>query len=131
MIGDRHAMRVAGRSIDDSEPKYKLPAGFRKSLEVFNLHRVGECERVIVVEGFFDCMKVHQAGFPCVALMGSALSVEQEETLFRRFKRIILFLDGDDAGRKATNELLVEIWKHVPCIALVLADGSQPDQMSS
>ena len=30
----------AGRSIDGSEPRYKFPAGFHKSLELFNLHRV-------------------------------------------------------------------------------------------
>src|SRR5436190_21239250 len=29
----------AGRAIDGSEPKYKVPAGFRKSMELFNLHR--------------------------------------------------------------------------------------------
>ena len=35
----------AGRSIDGSEPKYKLPAGFHKSLELFNLHRaIGETD---------------------------------------------------------------------------------------
>ena len=32
----------AGRSIDDSEPKYKLPTGFHKSLELFNLDRAVE-----------------------------------------------------------------------------------------
>ena len=29
----------AGRSIDGSEPKYKLPAGFRKSQVLYNLER--------------------------------------------------------------------------------------------
>ena len=34
----------AGRSIDGTEPRYKFPAGFHKSLELFNLHRVkGKC----------------------------------------------------------------------------------------
>jgi len=28
----------AGRALDDSLPKYKLPAGFRKAWELFNLH---------------------------------------------------------------------------------------------
>lgn len=56
----------AGRVIDNSEPRYKLPAGFQKSLELYNLHRVGESDRVVAVEGFFDCIKVHQAGFPNV-----------------------------------------------------------------
>jgi len=31
----------AGRALDDSLPKYKLPAGFRKAWELFNLHRGG------------------------------------------------------------------------------------------
>src|SRR5262249_26294899 len=90
----------AGRAIDNSEPKYKLPPGFRKSSELFNLHRAfGNAEWVILVEGFFDAMKVHQAGFPeVIAIMGCSLSDAQEE-LLRPFKSIILFLDGDAAGR--------------------------------
>src|ERR1019366_6496631 len=48
----------AGRSIDGSEPRYKFPAGFHKSLELFNLHRVKGEVSVVLVEGFFDCMKV-------------------------------------------------------------------------
>src|SRR5579864_5756946 len=95
-----------GRAIDDSEPRYKLPAGFHKSLELFNLHRaIGENNsegRVVVVEGFFDCMKVHQAGLPAVALMGSSLSQAQEQLLTAHFKSIHLLFDGDNAGRQAT-----------------------------
>jgi DNA primase len=51
----------AGRSIDGSEPKYKLPAGFKKSQVLFNLCRAMEevpTGAVVLVEGFFDCMKV-------------------------------------------------------------------------
>jgi DNA primase len=55
----------AGRSIDDAEPRYKLPADFKKSLVLFNLHRAKGQGRVVLVEGFFGTMKVHQAGFPC------------------------------------------------------------------
>jgi DNA primase len=56
----------AGRALDGRLPKYKLPAGFRKSLELYNLHRaaVTGSRTVIVVEGYFDCLRVHQAGFP-------------------------------------------------------------------
>jgi DNA primase len=73
----------SGRALDEAtEPRYKLPAGFNKSLELFNLHRAlaHSTVMVIVVEGFFDAMKVHQAGFPAVvALMGSSLSDVQAE----------------------------------------------------
>jgi DNA primase len=41
----------AGRSIDGSEPRYKFPAGFHKSLELFNLHRVRREVSVVLVEG--------------------------------------------------------------------------------
>jgi DNA primase len=80
----------AGRAIDGSEPRYKLPAGFHKSHELFNLHRaIGESggqSQVVVVEGFFDCMKVSAAGLACVALMGSSLSAQQE-ALTQHMKR--------------------------------------------
>jgi DNA primase len=80
----------AGRSIDGSEPKYRFPTGFHKSLELYNLHRtIGETHtrrRIVVVEGFFDCLRVSAAGFPCVALMGASMSEAQEEVLVRHFQ---------------------------------------------
>jgi DNA primase len=124
----------AGRSIDGSEPRYKLPAGFHKSHELFNLHRaIGETnvERfVVVVEGFFDCMKVSEAGFPCVALMGCSLSDHQEHLLLRHFTKITLLLDGDTAGREA-GEAIVQRLVHKAHVRIVdLPDGNQPDQLS-
>ena len=49
----------------------------------------GETARwAIVVEGFFDCLRVHQAGFRnVVALMGASLSEVQEKLLLERFAR--------------------------------------------
>jgi DNA primase len=43
----------AGRAIDESEPRYKFPTGFHKSLELFNLHRVKGELSIVLVEGFF------------------------------------------------------------------------------
>src|SRR6266545_3993686 len=53
-----------------------LPAAFTKSEILFNMHRAaaGMEKSVVVVEGFFDCMKVHQANVrSVVGLMGSVL----------------------------------------------------------
>jgi len=123
-------LAYAGRAIDDSEPKYKLPAGFRKSIELFNLNRVGERDVVIVVEGFFDCMKVTQAGYPCVALMGASMSDVQEESL-ARFSRVLLFLDGDDVGRATATWIAAKLTSRTFVKIVHLADGVQPDQLSS
>ena len=68
---------IAAARLDGSEPRYKFPAGFAKSQVLFNLHRAVApgSQTGIVVEGFFDCLKVHQAGFgSVVALMGAAFT---------------------------------------------------------
>jgi DNA primase len=46
---------------------------------LFNLDRAMQTggRNVIVVEGFFDALKVHQAGHPVVALMGASFSQRQ------------------------------------------------------
>jgi len=134
-IRNRHGQIVAyaGRALDDRPPKYKLPAGFRKALELFNLHRAVAAggKAVIVVEGYFDCMRVHRAGFPCVvALMGSSLSAAQESGLRCHFEGIALMLDGDAAGRKASDAIAARLsgWRSVQLVRV--PDGSQPDQLS-
>jgi DNA primase len=90
-----------GRSLDGSQPRYRFPSGFAKSAVLFNLHRAAGQDRVVVVEGFFDCFMLHQAGVVAVALMGTAVS-EAQRALLQRFGHLILMLDGDEAGRRAT-----------------------------
>jgi DNA primase len=120
----------AGRSIDGTEPKYKVPTGFVKGAVLFNFHRVSG-EEVIVVEGFFDSLKVWQSGnVNVVGLMGCSLSVEQQE-LLARFKKIVLLLDGDDAGRRATDEIAARLVHSHFVRAINLDAGRQPDQLSS
>ena len=71
-----------------------------------------------------------EAGFACVALMGCSMSQEQHELLGRHFGRVVLMLDGDEAGRAATVEisgrLLYSHW--IRTVSLV--QGIQPDQLS-
>src|SRR5205085_3405065 len=123
----------AGRSLDGSEPRYRFPAGFAKSQVLFNLHRATATRqsRVIVVEGFFDCLKVYQAGFGAVvALMGSALYEHQRRLLLQRFRRIVLMLDGDAAGRRAAAEVSARLSADCSLRIVQLAENSQPDQLS-
>jgi DNA primase len=100
-------------------------------LVVFNLHRVvsqGK-DRVVVVEGFFDCMKVVQAGIPCVALMGWSLSEEQAKLLSAHFRYLTIMLDGDEAGRKGTAECLLALGRRRYVRAVAVPEGMEPDQL--
>jgi DNA primase len=81
-----------------------VSSAFTKSEFVFNLHRAAAAgqQTALVVEGFFDCLKLHQAGVPAVvALMGAALYDSQQRALPRHFRSVILILDGDTARRRA------------------------------
>jgi DNA primase len=124
----------AGRAIDATEPKYKLPAGFHKNQVLYNLHRAVEVgERgLIVVEGFFDAISVSQAGYPfVVALMGCSLSDEQERLLISHTDQVVILLDGDEAGRAGAESIAARLVHHVFVKIVSLADGQQPDQLSS
>lgn len=134
-IRDEHGRLVAycGRSVAAEPPRYKFPARFRKSAVLFNYHRAatGSHNRVVVVEGFFDCMRVHQAGFTSVvALMGSALSPQQGDLLAGRFAEIVLMLDGDPAGQAGACDAAARLARRRSVQRVLLAPGRQPDQMS-
>jgi DNA primase len=135
-IHNQHGELVAysGRAIDKTEPKYRLPAGFRKSHVLFNLHRAIQSRdyTLILVEGFFDTFKIHQAGHQNVAaLMGSKLSDCQTGLIATYFNQVILMLDADQAGKAATTAAATALSPMIRVRIVELAPGSQPDQLAS
>lgn len=123
-----------GRAVDNEDPKYRFPAGFRKSQILYNLNRAihtGD-RTVIVVEGFFDTIKVHQAGHSAVvALMGSTLSARQAQLLASHFDHVLLMLDGDLAGQQGAATVARSLQSKVNLTEIRLAPGVQPDQLAS
>jgi DNA primase len=122
----------ADEELPEDEGKYKLPAGFHKGLVVYNLHRIPEGSRqLILVEGFFSVFWLHQQGFMNVAsAMGSSVSPEQVELLAGKAKGVVVFFDGDEAGfdgaKKAAAELAEKVWaKIIHC-----PEGKQPDLLT-
>jgi DNA primase len=132
-----YAGRIPGEPAGDIA-KYKLPQGFRKSLELFNIDRAIK-EPVdmplVIVEGFFDCMKLHQSGCrKVVALMGSTMSATQEELIRAHTNgetRVIVMLDEDEAGRAGREDIVVRLARFVFVKVHVFPEeGMQPDQLS-
>ena len=129
----RQLVAYAGRAVNGEEPKYRFPAGFRKSQVLFNLDRAMQTSgnHVIVVEGFFDALKVHQAGHPVVALMGASFSQRQSELLLSHFASVTLMLDGDQPGRRAAEVMAKLLRPKVRVNKVELPSRVQPDQLSS
>lgn len=131
---DGELIAYCGRTVDQTQPRYRLPPAFAKSEVLFNMHRAsaGRNDFVAVVEGFFDCMKVHQAGIrSVVGLMGSALYEPQRHALLKRFRQVILLLDGDSTGRKASTVIAHTLRHHCSLRVVLLPDGVQPDQLTT
>lgn len=119
--------------------KYKLPKGFRKSLELFNLDRAlhaDSSQPLLVVEGVFDCLNLVQLGYPrTVALLGSSLS-ERQEALLREAAgprgAILLLLDADAAGRKGAADAAGRLCRF--CTVRIIDIGEshpQPEQLNA
>lgn len=130
----------AGRWVgqpSESEPRYQLPKGFRKSLELFNLHRIREADArlpLVIVEGFFGCMSVWQAGHRrVVSVMGSMLSQAQEQLIVRTVGpggRVLLLFDEDEAGRKGRAEAFERLDQLLDVrVVSPGGEGSQPDNL--
>lgn len=118
------------------EPKYRLPRGFRKSLELFNQHRAAKessAEPLVVVEGFFGCLRVWQAGHRrVVSLMGSMLSRTQENRIVDLTGvggHVVLLFDADAAGKKGAVESRERLNKRVSVCVARLDEGQQPDSL--
>jgi DNA primase len=84
---------------------------FSKSSMLYGLDTAREAmsrsRRAIVVEGYTDCLAARQAGIDdVVAVLGTALGERHAKLLRRYVDRIVLVLDGDDAGRRRADEIL-------------------------
>ncbi len=133
-----YAGRFPGEPAEDT-PKYKLPQGFRKSLEIFNIDRALKepaDKTLVIVEGFFDCMKLHQHGCrKVVALMGSTLSAGQEELIRKSSSpksQVVIMLDEDEAGQTGRDDIACRLSKF--CFVRMHQfdkPGTQPEDLSA
>ena len=111
-IGDRRGRIIAfgGRALDPDAPAKYLNSPetplFHKGRNLYNHAIAREAAResgtVIVVEGYMDVIALAQAGFDhTVAPLGTALTEEQLQLLWRMTPEPILCFDGDAAGQRA------------------------------
>ena len=110
-IRDRRGRSISfgGRLLGDGQPKYvngpETPL-FSKRRTLFGLDLAREGARggatVVAVEGYMDVIALHQAGLAgAVAPLGTALTEEQLEELWRLSPNPVLCFDGDAAGARA------------------------------
>jgi DNA primase len=120
------AIGFGGRIINEGNPKYlnspETPI-FHKGHELYGLyqarHASGNLPRLYVVEGYMDVLALAQFGINnTVATLGTAVTREHMERIFRSTTEVIFCFDGDEAGRKAA-------WRALETALPLLRDGRQ------
>jgi len=120
------AIGFGGRVFDDSLPKYlnspETPI-FHKGRELYGLfqarHQLKDMERMYIVEGYMDVLALAQHGIRnVVASLGTAVTENHLERLYRVCPQIIFCFDGDSAGQKAA-------WRSMKIALPLLKEGRQ------
>lgn len=126
-----YAGRYLGDAKSDDQPKYILPKGFKKELELFNGHRLpSEPEVVVLFESFLSELRHHEH-LPCCTLLGRDISPMQGERLAAlKATRLVVVFDGDEPGQTGAaavaSQLASASWVRI----VSLPDGVKPHHLS-
>jgi len=130
-----------GRILGEGEPKYLNSPDtplFDKGRTLYNWDKCSPASRqtgrVIVVEGYMDVIAIAQAGFAdAVAPLGTALTEQQIQMLWRMTEKPLLCFDGDAAGQKAAMRAAL---RALPLLKpghslqfVTLPEGKDPDDL--
>jgi DNA primase len=142
-IQDERGRYVAfgGRVLPDSrhaeKAKYLNSADtlvFQKNRLIFAMSHardaIRKTDRAVVMEGYADCIKAHQAGVVnAVATLGTALTESHVSLLKRTTRRVVLVYDGDTAGQNAARKAIEKfLAQDLDLRILTLPDGLDPDE---
>lgn len=139
-IRDERGRTIAlgGRILAGDGPKYinsPETSLYRKSGVLYGLdvarRAIEQRGRAILVEGYFDVISMHQAGFPeTIATCGTALTGEHAERLRRLTRRVIVVTDADEAGMRAAERALPLLERaHIAAFRLQIPDAKDPDEL--
>lgn len=63
-----------------------------------------ECDTLVIVEDFISCVRVGEV-YPSLCLFGTSLSYEEQQRIVEKYRRIVLWLDPDEAGQTAAKKI--------------------------
>lgn len=107
-IRDPMFSRLMGWQTKSQRSRYfrNRPAGVQKSRTLFGWHLVTTIEtEVWVVESPLDAVRLATVDIPAVATFGTAVS-EQQMGLLSALDHVVLAFDNDEAGDRATKNVL-------------------------
>lgn len=93
---------------DVGHKKYMTWGGLETNLyNVEALHYAGSA--IAVAEGEIDALSSTLAGIPCVGISGATKWQDHWNNIFEDFTRVYVWQEGDDAGKKFGDKLVMEV----------------------
>lgn len=132
----KRVVGFGGRVMGEGIPKYLNSPDtvlFKKGQTLFALdyarEAIARTKTVIVVEGYFDAIALHQVGLThTVATLGTALTSEHIQILRRFASKVVLLFDPDVAGvRAALRGLDLFVNSGLGVKVVTLPEGDDPD----
>ena len=123
-VYDKQGLRgITQRNMGNKGSKYLSNEGFKNHHFLFGENHFADvCSPlptaggIIIVEGQFDTMYMHQIGFTnTLGLFSSNITTDQVTILSRYDKPVYVFLDNDEAGRRGTLRAACMIADKMPC----------------
>jgi DNA primase len=130
-----------GRTLGNDQAKYlnsPETETFSKRKHLYGLYERNQSRQTsgqfLVVEGYMDVIALHQHGLTeAVACLGTAVSENHLELMFRRADTLVFCLDGDKAGKaaawKALDTCLPQLREGLEARFLFLPEGEDPDSL--
>jgi DNA primase len=124
-VGDRTVPKILNTP--------EIPGVFSKGQVLFGLWQARPALRrlgyALLVEGQGDTIACHLHEHPvALASCGTAFTLDQARLVKRHVDHLVLCYDGDDAGRKATEQALELAWQAGLSTSVVeLPEGEDPD----
>ncbi|MCC8613711.1 DNA primase [Xanthomonas euvesicatoria] len=130
--------RAAGKGVGAKYLNSPESAVFHKGRELYGLWQVrqehAQPSTLLVVEGYVDVLSLHQAGVTnAVATLGTSVTDQQADLLFRTADDVVFCFDGDSAGHDAARRAMQAVLPHMKngrqAAFVFLPEGQDPDSL--
>lgn len=122
-----------GRSIDGKKPKYlnsKESLIFKKKSALYGINiaktHIMKKDEVILVEGYMDTIACHKMNIKnVVGSLGTAITEEHAKEIKKYTNNVVLALDNDEAGQKATKMAILTLLKFDLKLTILLIETTK------
>ncbi|QEK38950.1 DNA primase [Candidatus Nesciobacter abundans] len=99
---------VRPKYINSPETKY-----FKKSKNFYGLNQIKKFQPIALVEGYMDVITMSKRSGNALACLGTSVSDDHINMLKNFTNEVIICMDGDEAGNKATKRILEKVMCHI------------------